>query len=90
MHRNRDICVWAEGPEACELDPKGCYPCRLRHWSTNGAPGVRFEGGKDGWHDGPTRSETYKEMVDGAKRAGNEPPEPVGGYASGGPLIAAT
>jgi hypothetical protein len=31
-----------------------------------------------------------KEMVAGAKRAGNEPPEPANGYASGGPKIEAT
>ncbi len=44
-------------------------------------------GGKQYWHDGPTNREAVKEIFDNAKRYGNEPPEPVNGYASGGPIV---
>src|SRR5438477_11250561 len=32
-HPNDDICVFADGPEACEADIRGCFPCKLRLWS---------------------------------------------------------
>jgi len=35
-HPNSDICRWPGGPHACEEDPKGCFPCKLRGWSEGG------------------------------------------------------
>lgn len=44
-------------------------------------------GGKQHWHDGPTVREQREEIFNNAKRYGNEPPQPVNGYASGGPIV---
>lgn len=35
-HPNADICVWPAGAEACEGDPHGCFPCKLRLWNNDG------------------------------------------------------
>ena len=88
MHPNADICTWPEGPEAFAEDRKGCFPCKLRGWSENGLSAT-FRGGREHFHDGPSNREWTKRMFEGAKRLGNKPPEPVGGYASGGPAASA-
>lgn len=47
--------------------------------------GFTFAGGKEQWHNADSIAKQTKEMFENAKRYGNEPPEPVNGYASGGP-----
>jgi hypothetical protein len=84
-----------------DFTPGGCehnrdqgfdYPCRDCDTTPDDPKlhSISFGFGNAGrkhWHDGPTNRETIKEMFDNAKRYGNEPPEPVNGYASGGPIV---
>lgn len=71
-----DNCTWPDGPEACAADPKGCFPCKLEHWRTNGGLSVHYPYGRDQFHGQTIRERQEKQIAD-ARSAGIEP-EPVG------------